>query len=240
MKALCAALAVVGLLTCGHVRSEPAGSVDKSIIAVLRVVEDPDGHTNLRSGPSTKNDVVGKVASGAVVNIAESKGDWVQLETATTTEKKRYIHSSRLKSIDKWKQVSGKESKDKKSALAKHEGTEVQVQAAPFVASGHKVGKDKEGGIKVDGRSIWGTDGEIPRQSLSISVSIGGKPVELPVEATQDLYEPNMDTLVIIVPPQAGGNTLILMQNSDGAGAYCVVWSITNGSYTGRVVFGMN
>jgi hypothetical protein len=237
MNAICATAIVCVIICAGGVRSESDRAVDKSILDVLRVVEDPDGNTNVRSGPSLKSDVTGKVPSGSIVTVEETKGDWTKVGGLPATNKPRYIHSSRLRKIDKWKQIPGRESKDKKSATAKHENAEVKVQTAPFTASEHKVAKDKDGGIKVDGLSIWGTDGEVPHRTLSISVSIDGKAVALPAEATRDLFEPNMETLVLLAPPQPSGATVVLMQNSDGAGAYCVVWSFANGCYTGRTVF---
>src|SRR5688572_8391168 len=60
-------------------------------------VEDPDGHTNLRSAPSLKSKVVGQVLSGGVVFGWDPPAkDWLELEF--DNGEPRYIHASRLKS----------------------------------------------------------------------------------------------------------------------------------------------
>jgi uncharacterized protein YgiM (DUF1202 family) len=239
MKALfTAAVLICAVFCCSFVRSEPAEEVDPSPLGTLRVVEDPDGHSNLRSGPSLKSGVAGKVASGTVVAVVEVKGEWAELDSGS--EKSRFIHTSRLRKLDKWKQTAAPAPKEGNPAIAKNGGFQAQVQSAPFVAADHKLKKDKDGGMTVDGHGVHGTDGEAPRKTLSLTVTIDGKPVTLPAEATRDLYEPNLETLKLLTAPKPAETTLVILENSDGAGAYCVAWSFTKGNYTGRVVFGQN
>jgi hypothetical protein len=117
------------------------------------------------------------------------------------------------------------------------DGLQATVKALPFVAKDHRITKDKDGLELVDGESPWGMDGGLPKQSLTLSVSLNGKPVALPKEALANLYQPNLESLVLLTPSKASGQALLIMTNGDGAGGYCVAWSFKNGIYTGREVF---
>lgn len=90
---------------------------------------------------------------------------------------------------------------------------------------------------QVDGQSPWGMDGGLPRQFLSLTVSLKGQPVALPGAATANLYQPNLESLVLLTPARASDQALVIMTNGDGAGGYCVVWAFRNGTYMGREVF---
>jgi hypothetical protein len=113
----------------------------------------------------------------------------------------------------------------------------VEVTAAPFVEKDHKVTRDAEHGLRIDGRAVHGTDGALPQKSLSLTVSIHGKALELPPEATHDLYEPSMDTLMLLTPARPAEHMAVIMWNSDGAGGYMVAWSFVKGRYAGRTLF---
>lgn len=208
--------------------------VDEFILDSLRVVEDPDGHANLREGPSLKAKVVGQVASGGVVAIEpELKDGWARLFGQDAREKPRYIHASRLRPVKSWKQtVAGGT-----SGRVSHAGMEVKVSAAPFVASEHQITREAQGGVKVDGEWPWGQDGGMPRRSLALAVTQNGQAVTVPKAAVQNLFEPGLESLTLLTAGHAGGPVLVVMLNGDGAGGYCVVWAFQQGSYRGRAVF---
>jgi hypothetical protein len=87
---------------------------------------------------------------------------------------------------------------------------------------------------------VVGTDGEVPETALTLTVSLHGKPVAVPAEATRDLYHPNLgraEDLVLITPGDPSDHALVFLWGSDGAGAYAVVWSFVDGAYVGRAVF---
>lgn len=220
-------------------RAQTESPVDAEILKWLRIVEDPDGQTNVRSGPSAKAKVVGQVLSGGVVTVVpdEAKDGWERLDDYTDDE--RYIHSSRLKKVTSWKQLPvTKAAEGGDSAVLKHADTEIQVKAVPFDVKQHKVTKDENGIVlKVDGGQVWGRDGDLPANSIALTVKLGGQEVPLPKEALEHLYDPNMESLALLTPGDPAKHALVLMVNGDGAGAYCVVWSFENGGYRGRAVF---
>ena len=86
------------------------------------------------------------------------------------------------------------------------------------------------------GRHPWGVDGGLPTRSLALAVKLDGKTVAVPAEATRDLFEPDMESLVILTPGKPAAQLVVAMWNSDGAGGYLVAWSFVNGTYAGRTV----
>lgn len=212
--------------------------VDEFILDSLRVVEDPDGNTNLRSGPSLKSKIVGQVASGSVVAVEQEPEDgWVRLLMEDSEEKPRFIHGSRLRPVKAWRQTAIADTKDRRLGVLNDAGFEVRVLAAPFVAADHQITRDEQGGHRVDGEWPWGRDGGLPSFSLSLTVTQSGEAVTLPKAAVQNLYEPNMSSITLLRSDVAGGPVLVLMLNGDGAGGYCVVWAFQGGRYRGRAVF---
>jgi hypothetical protein len=231
------AAAGLGLLAIAPV-AQAEDRVGREILDALRVVVDPEGQANVRSGASLQSKITGQLPAGSVVAIDPGPAkDWTRLWLAMEGDKPRYVHSSRLQPVAGWKQVAGREQPDKSAAGVKADGLEVTIKALPFVAARHKITKDAQGMELVDGQSPWGMDGGLPGQSLSLTVSLNGQPVVLPKAATANLFQPNLETLVLLTPARASDQALVIMTNGDGGGGYCVVWAFRNGIYVGREVF---
>ncbi len=228
----------VPLATAAGAADNAEAFLQEEILAVLRVVEDPDGQTNVRAGPSTKAKVVAQVPSGSVVSVLpeDAKDGWARVDDGSEDE--HYIHASRLKSLKSWKQSGPTEvGGNDKSATLKQAGAEIQVKSQPFDAKAHVITKDADGLVLVDGGEVWGRDGDLPAHSLEMTVKLGGKEVPLPKEALQHLYEPFMESLVLLTPGDPARKAVVVMTNGDGAGGYCVAWAFENGAYRGRAVF---
>jgi SH3-like domain-containing protein len=232
-------LLLTGLLTMvGHAADNLELLLDQEIVKCLRIVEDPDGQTNVRAGPSTKAKVVAQVPSGSVVTVypEEAKDGWERIDDHTENE--RYVHSSRLKSVKSWKQFGApKLGDDDEYAVLRQAGAEIQVKSKPFDARKHVITKDENDQPLVDGGPIWGRDGDLPAKTFGMTVKLGGKEVPLPKEALQHLYEPFMESLILLTPGDPAKRALVIMTNGDGAGGYCVAWAFENGGYRGRAVF---
>jgi len=235
MKTMCLALTITaasGLLAWG----QGLKPVSKTDVEYMRVVADADGTTNVRSGASLNSKVTGTVKSGSVVSIIETKGDWTLIMGADPSSGDEYVHSSRLKKIDHWKTAKTKWPKNDRASV-ENGGVKVEVYAAPFDQTQHKVRKMPNGGLTIDGHNVWGTDGNLPGHALVLAVTVNGTPVKLPASATRDLYEPNMETLELLTPGTPAEQMTIVMWNSDGAGGYMVAWSFVKGQYAGRTIF---
>ncbi len=233
-----AVVLLCGLCLAANVSSRPASLIDESILEAVRVVDDPDGYVNVRSGPSRTSKIVAKVSSGGVVVVeAALEGEWARLTSDQEGEPPRYAHASRLTPITSWRQAAATQGDEGKEAVFHHEGFEVQVSRVPFEESGRAITRDEHGLQLVDGTRPWGRDGGLPEESLVLTVKNDGRKVDIPEAATRDLFEPNLDSMVVLTPSDPSEHALVLMANSDGAGAYCVIWAFEKGRYRGRVVY---
>lgn len=238
MKMFLLVLLGMGVVLKGRPKKDEAAPVP--VPEELRVVEDADGFTNLRSGPSVESKVLGKVLTGAPIGVdLVSKGKWTRLHHEGFFEKSAYISTSRLRKVDGWRQVRSKLADDEKSATVKSDGVEARVTSSAFVPADHKITR-KEGLVMVDGVYPWGAETSVPRHSLKLEVTVNGKALKLPAEASQNLYEPDLESLILLTPKSADKHALVMMENSDGAGAYCVVWGFKDGTYVGRTVIPMD
>lgn len=230
------ALFVVGFAAAqsADAQSADAPLVDDTVLEQLRLVEDPDGHTNVRSGTSASAAVVGRILSGSVVVVdPEPRGGFHRIFEETTPAGEKYMHGSRLKPVTGWNQIAPVGA----TGRLKHRGFEAQVKGTPLSPAGHKVTRTTSGLALVNGKAPWGQDGGVPQHQLTLTVSIGGQPVALPPDAIDNLYEPSLASLVLLTPGDPAERALLLMVNSDGAGTYCVVWAFEKGAYRGRAVF---
>lgn len=212
--------------------SEPV--VDRELLNFLKIVEDADGYTNLRADANLKAKITGKILSGDPVfvdPVPENGFHTVFLDNEDGFSD-RYIHGSRLKPVSGWK-AFGPESS---TGVLKRGDFEAVVKDPAFVASEHRITKNADGMILVNGKAPWGQDGGEPSRLLKLAVSIKGKAFVLPAEATDNLYEPNLETLVLLTPGDPAEHAFLMMANGDGAGGYYVVWAFENGVYRGRAI----
>jgi hypothetical protein len=88
----------------------------------------------------------------------------------------------------------------------------------------------------INGKQYWGTDGETPTRAYkSILIVCSQKKVSLPPSALENLFEPNILDTEVHYDRQ---NDILYIQsfNSDGAGAYDVIWKIEKGVYKERYI----
>lgn len=229
---------LLSILFVAAISASAQTAIDELFLDMVRVVEDADGYTNLRAKPSTEAKITGKVLSGGVIAItSDSNGKWAEVMQDNFNAPKAYIHTSRLRRLDQWKHIEVGDWSRQKEASLKLDGVEVRVTEVPFDASAHKITKDENQMVLVDGLSPWGQDGGMPRQEMKLDISVNGQPLKLPAEATRNLYEPNVGSLALLTPSTADNHLLIVMHNSDGAGGYIVVWAFQRGAYIGRTAF---
>lgn len=223
---------IVAGLSTARAQDEPF--LDKELLNFLKIVEDADGSTNLLAGASLDAKIVGKVMSGGPVFADPQPRNGFHAVSLDLEDNfsERYIHGSRLKPVTGWKAFGPKGS----TGRLKHQGFEAVVKDPAFVATQHEVTRDAQGMVLVNGKSPWGQDGGEPSRLLKLEVAIDGKPVVLPAAATDNLYEPNLETLVLLTPGDPAERAFVMMANGDGAGGYYVVWAFEKGVYRGRAI----
>ncbi len=233
---------MVALSGFTEMRAAEPSEFNGDFMDIFRVVEDEDGAANVRAGASLDSKITGKVSSGVVVSIMmeiHDKDEWIKIDHGGNPNGDGFMHRSRLKKLDGWKQVSAAVAKSGDRAAASYDGTEVEVVAVPFNAKKYKIVENPGGGLLVNGRQLWGTDGGIPGHSIAVTVRLGGKVIDLPASATSDLFQPNLDSLAILTSDKPNSTIVIAMSNSDGAGGYFVAWSFMKGKYAGRTVMSL-
>lgn len=109
------------------------------------------------------------------------------------------------------------------------------IRTKRFRSSEHRISRDAQYQIRVDGRLAWGTDGNVPDIEIgSMTLVFDGKELTIPRKLFKDCYEPNLDGrfLKMRFGPQFK-SVVVSMSGSDGAGGYEVLWTArTNGVYS--------
>jgi hypothetical protein len=117
----------------------------------------------------------------------------------------------------------------------------VRINKRPFSPKAHKLGYKKHDGEEmqvlktIDGKSFYGTDGEVPTWEISeINIVQNGQSFSFPQEEIKYYYQPNFNLADVYLTKD--GRIILWMINSDGAGGYYVVWIWKNGKILKRFV----
>jgi|ERR1700744_3616797 len=204
---------------------------------VYAIIKDPEGYANLRQAPSVNAPIITKVYNYSVFSCESNKTNWWKVLSIQTDGRNKsywiegYVHKSRVLILSKWKAPSIKD------------GFKIIIKQALFESKKHQLFYSQENPkenikrelIKIDDKFFWGTDGEIPKEVISnVEVTTNDNNINIPKNAFDDLYEPNLKNINVCRGPD---NTIyIRMDNSDGAGAYSVIWIIKDNKYYGRYV----
>ncbi len=117
----------------------------------------------------------------------------------------------------------------------------VRITKQAFAPKAHKLGYKKHDGDEmqilktIDGKSFYGTDGEVPTWEISeINIVQNGQSFSFPQEEIKYYYQPNFNLTDVYLTKD--GRIILWMINSDGAGGYYVVWVWKNGKILKRFV----
>ncbi|MEB0260186.1 MULTISPECIES: SH3 domain-containing protein [unclassified Mucilaginibacter] len=196
----------------------------------------------MRDKPNNKAKIATKITNGEFVFISdeESNANWIKVYAENNSS--GYIHKSRIKLITKLPSLKNKLVSTNRCNVF-NDTILVTVRSMAFNPKLHSFTyyKDEKGRVnkdvinKIDGHSVWGEDGGMPKtEFLSIRVSMGDVNISLPKSTFKDVYQPNYNNLNVYL---GDGNTIyIKMDNSDGAGYYTVIWTIIDGKYINRYI----
>ena len=171
------------LLFCNVVSTQIEGG--------FAIINDKDGYVNARKEGNIHSKVIKKLNNNTLIYVYEydrtRDGSWIQ------TDEDGYIYNDRVKWIEKLpKVVKGIEKKNAIHFSGKN--IKVTLTSQMFDKNKHSFLNYKESHHsieKIDGKSFWGTDGEMPREEYkNIRIYINGKQVFIPKSAYDDLYEP--------------------------------------------------
>jgi hypothetical protein len=208
--------------------------------AQVSIIQDKDGYTNVRAKADGKSAVIYRLKSNEVFwydyEESHDKEEWITVTIplnkfaldgnlcSTESKLNGFIHKSRLLPLDKLKPYTASD-------------FNFQYSVKKFDAKSHLITYRYENVvILVDGRHPWGTDGNLPKSEVEkITVSIEGNIIDIPKILYGDIFECDNDFDVYRV-----GDTFFVHQwNSDGAGAYEIIWVITREGVIQRLVGNM-
>ncbi len=202
----------------------------------LAIINDPDGFTNVRKGPGTTYEVVGKLVENEVFMLSDElqpDNEWYMVFQVEFPYAEGYVHKSRIQLLSKLPKVEDK-SYDKGELRMSNQNIDFMITRKDFDRSAHEYEMDGPHVRKIDGFEPFGIDGDYPTSEIvSMSLSINRKPVELPTDAYSDLFNVNFGQIEIRLKSD---DTLfvIMASNSDGAGGYDAVWVVIDKEYHKR------
>lgn len=207
-------------------------------VAQFAIVNDKDGYVNVRGTKDLGENIKEKLDNDQFVYILESKDQWAYIfyMKNSAAAKNGFVYRDRLKVINELPAIPNTELRET-DALFKKGTTEIEVSVKNFIKEEHQFSFYKENKDQIeyiDSLPYHGTDGEYPNtEYASINVNMGNRRMNIPDEALKNLFEISLqDTKVNY--DETTDTIYIQSMNSDGAGAYEVIWRIVKGVFKDR------
>lgn len=207
--------------------------------AQFAVIKDNDGYVNIRTEASKGNNTSDKLNNGFVVYCFEPKNNWINIDySKNDKDKNGYLFKDRVQYLTEFTKIPLiKETQTK--VIFEKDGLIISIESKKFESNLAKLtflGNNKSFLKEINGKSFWGTDGEIPKMTYKkITLIIDKKTIELPKSSFDDLFEPTLFNTRINYDSKSD-ILYISSSNSDGAGGYEIVWIIEKGQYKERKV----
>ena len=200
----------------------------------VATIQDPDGWTNVRKAPDVKSEIILKIYENEVFWYDYEKTDqeqeWISiyiqknnycLEKSVTAFIVGFIHRTRLLPLELLQGYSGNDFK-------------FEYHISDFDSTNRII--DKQDGkwvTAIGGRPVWGTDGNLPRTQVdNIKVVVDGQEIEIHEVFYSDIYECDNEISIY----KNSDTYFVYQSNSDGAGAYEIVWVFDKNGLKQRLV----
>jgi hypothetical protein len=206
------------------------------------IIKDKDGFVNVRKEANSKSEIIWKLYNKDIFSYdseSETNSKWVKIykQQSNNNLLEGYVYENRTYLISKFPSLNIK-NQDINICSLKNDSISVIVQSSKFNSKIHRLSFNSDHSF-IDGKPFWGTDETIPHLRISsVKVVINGKKIGIPNNAFDDLYEPNYRNFNVYLG--INGVIYIEMDNSDGAGAYTVIWIIKDGKYFDRYIDNLN
>ncbi|MFD3002976.1 hypothetical protein ACFS7Z_21605 [Pontibacter toksunensis] len=204
--------------------------------AQVAIIQDKDGYTNVREKPNGQSPIIHKLYSNEAFWYDYEDGhdtnEWIpvyipknpfSLNSTEVSYIEGFIHKSRLQPLDK---------------LQPYKGTDFRFEylIEPFALHNRIVDRYNGAVASIAGRPVWGTDGNFPRtQVKGVNARVEEQNIDINEVLYSDLYECT-NTFEVY---KNSDSYIVYQWNSDGAGAYQVVWVFTKGGLKQRLVGSM-
>ena len=145
-----------------------------------------------------------------------------------------FIHRSRLKPLSQFQRIPvAIQTEDKNRLVLESENLKVRIEVSRIAFD-----SEKAKALRDADRQIWGTDGGGAKFRYGqVSVTIDGESASVPENELEDLAQVNLQSPWTAAWFDAATETLYVEAlNSDGAGAYGVVFRFVKGEFQDRKV----
>ena len=200
----------------------------------VATIQDPDGWTNVRKSPDGKSEIIQRVYENDLFwydyEEADQQKEWISIyipKNDYSLGKSEpgyivgFIHKSRLLPLENLQRYTGND-------------FTFEYELSDFDSTDRIIDKqDRKWITAIDGRTAWGTDGNFPKTQVDdIRVKIDGQEIEINKVFYSDIYECDNEISIY-----KNGDTYFVNQwNSDGAGAYEIVWVLDKNGLKQRLV----
>lgn len=195
----------------------------------VAIIKDKDGFTNVRKEPNVSSEIIYKIMDSEIFSYEETKSEWItiyiekskyQLQCEEDRTLVGFIHKSRLNPIQNLEISNGTDFSFK-----------YKIQEFNFE---NKIcDYNGEWLTKINGRRIYGTDGNIPETEVTgIDVSMNGTNINISNVLYEDIFECDNEMTIY----KNKGDYIVYQWNSDGAGGYLIVWVFGNEKLKQRMI----
>lgn len=210
-----------------------------TIIAQFAVISDRDGYCNVRTSGKIADNIQSRLDNGHLVYCFEKQGNWLNVDYNKSGEDLNgFVYYDRLKKVSGFAKVPVTITAADRLVLSNNQMS-IIVTKKRFDRTKNKLTFNQEYKDvleKINGKTFWGTDGGVPSYEYqSIQINKGQLKISLPATAFSGLYDPFLDNTMANYD-SANDVLYIYTSNSDGAGAYEVIWKIVKGKYTDRFI----
>jgi len=217
-------LIIIGLLIC------------QISFGQFAIVSDTDGFVYVRKTGQIADNIIDTLENRQIVFCLEGDDEnWRPVDYEKNGKTlSGYIHNSRLFYLDKYKEIKYA-NLTKESVSFKYDTITLEISKKQFDPKKNKLQYEKDQNIfleKINGKPIWGTDGEIPKfQYKQMLLQLGKIKIELPQE---NLFEPSLENARVYLDNNTK-TIYITADNSDGAGGYTVLWIIEDNKFLRQI-----
>jgi hypothetical protein len=208
------------------------------------IIKDREGFVNVRRTAIYENNIVDTLLNDQVIYLWGQVEDWFQIEYEKNNQSLGgYVHKSRIKPISDFDTIR-RTHLSRDLVVFQEEPVKITMTKIPFEQKNKKVqyyaGDPSKNittyPVKINNKKIWGTFGNMPKtQYGKFQIEVSGNNIDLPYGEYDDLYEPNLSYTNAYYVKKTSC-LYIVAHNSDGAGAYSVIWIIDKGKYFKRIV----
>lgn len=205
------------------------------------IIADKDGFVYVRKSPNVSSTIIDTLTNEQIVYCFEAEGEWFPTDYDFSGQSKSgYIHNSRVKFIGNFDKITSDNLTDSTISFKK-DSIILIVTRTSFNPKNNKLQYHKVDNSnnemsyleKINGKAIWGTDGNVPKNQYGqITLTLGKYKINLPID---NLYEPTIDYTTVNIDTK-NRTIYISALNGDGAGGYVVLWIIENGVFKERIL----